>query len=342
MKTKYLAIMIIPVCIVILSIVPNPITTVSTIFHVKSSSNEKPFPYAYGDCFQGCGQIEENFPPASVGNRTIDLAIKLYSNSTMPDDTHYIWFRFFDKNTNQTIRHVSFFITITKQDHILFRDLLHTHTGILNTKVISTAGPKWNVTADHEPILNGWAPYNDDEPIIVQAPLFNDYNSTYHLNVQMFSIDRDNNIFDSTDNPYSVPNFDLSFGMKDQNRTIILNSVRPLPIKTGYFQTVTGSSPVNGYLWLGEKLFVQTVAENISPQWQNFTYITEVFDNSGRVEGIQWHNLQLNPGQSNTLSNSWTPYRQGNYTIDSFVWGNFTDNPVPIANSMKASVEVRR
>ena len=74
-------------------------------------------------------------PMPSIGNRTIYLATKLYSNSTMPDDTHYLWFRFFDANTNQTIYHVSFLLTITKQDHLLFRELLHTHTGILSCQV---------------------------------------------------------------------------------------------------------------------------------------------------------------------------------------------------------------
>lgn len=340
MKTSQLVIIIIPVCIVILSIAPNQFTTLPAIFSIKSYSNEKSFQYAYGDCFPGCGQPEENFPSASVGNRTIELAIKLYLNSTVSDGTHYLWFRFFDKNTNQTMHHVSFFITITKQDQTLFRELLHTHTGILNAKVISTAGPQWNVTASHEPILNGWVPYKDDEPIVVQAPVFNDLGTEYHLSIQMSSIDRDNNIFDN-DNPYSVPNFDLLLGMRDLNKTLIIGSAHPPPIRVENFRPISGNSPPFDYLEVGKPISIQAYAENISPQWEHFSYITEVFDNQGIVENIQWHNQQLDPLQSTGLYNTWTPSRGGNYTVEEFVWDNFTGYPVPLANSLKTSLEVR-
>lgn len=158
-------------------------------------------------------------PPPHIGHRMIELTVKLYSNSTIPSNTHYLWFRFFDENTNQTIQHVSFYLTVTSQNQLLFRELFHTHTGILNVKVISTADPKWSVIAAHEPILNGWVPYNDNEPIVIHAPLFNDTNSTYHFNIQMFSMDSDNNILATTDNPDIVPNFNLLFNT-DQNQTV--------------------------------------------------------------------------------------------------------------------------
>lgn len=184
------------------------------------NSNGISFPHAYGICFPGCGHPEEYFPPASLDNKTVELSTIIYSNSTMSDHMHYLWFRFFDKNTNQTIPHVSFMLVVTKQDQTLLRELLHTHTGILNVKVISTPGPTWNVTAAHEPILNGWTPYSDDEPIVVQAPLFNDSNSTYHFNIQVYTIDRDRNLFDVTDNPNIVPPFNFDLSTKD-NGTII-------------------------------------------------------------------------------------------------------------------------
>ncbi|MDE1863553.1 MAG: hypothetical protein KGI33_11665 [Thaumarchaeota archaeon] len=280
------------------------------------------------------------FPSASVGNRTLDLAVRLYSNTTMPTGTHYLWFRFFDANTNQTIRHVSFFSTITQEGNVLFRELLHTHTGILNVKVVSTTSPSWNVTASHEPILNGWVPYNDDEPIVVQAPVFNDPGTEYHLSVQMFSIDRDNNIFDNS-NPYSVPNFDLLLGIQDLNKTIIIGSAHPPPIRVENFRPFSGRFAPFDYFEVGKPISIQADAENISPKWQHFSYITEVFDNQGRVESIQWHNQQLDPLQSAALFNSWTPSKAGNYTVEAFVWGNFTGYPVPLANSLKTSLEVR-
>ncbi|MDE1830164.1 MAG: hypothetical protein KGI25_07560 [Thaumarchaeota archaeon] len=166
---------------------------------------------AFGDGF-----AMENLPPASVGNRQVQLFVKLnptilFSNSGVQPT---VFFRWFDASTNQTLQHISFFLTITKHNQLLFRELLHTHTGILNINIIPTSGPSWTVYGDHEPILNGWVPDNDDDPIDVQGPIFNE-GGLYHFNIQMFSIDYDNNIFDTTDNPQSVPNFDAYLSVGD-------------------------------------------------------------------------------------------------------------------------------
>lgn len=166
---------------------------------------------AFGDGF-----AMENLPPASVGNRQVQLFIKLnptilFSNSGVQPT---VFFRWFDASTNQTLQHISFFLTITKHNQLLFRELLHTHTGILNINVMPTNGPHWQVYADHEPILNGWVPDNDDDPIDIQGPVFNE-GGLYHFNIQMFSIDYDNNIFDTTDNPQSIPTFDAYLSVGD-------------------------------------------------------------------------------------------------------------------------------
>jgi hypothetical protein len=166
---------------------------------------------AFGDGF-----AMENLPPASVGNRQVQLFIKLnptilYSNSGVQPS---IFFRWFDANNNQTLQHISFFLTITKHHQLLFRELLHTHTGILNMDITPTNSSTWTVYADREPVLNGWVPDNDDDPIDVIGPIFNE-GGLYHFNMQMFSIDTDNNIFDTTDNPQSVPSFDAYLSVGD-------------------------------------------------------------------------------------------------------------------------------
>ncbi|MGI0045959.1 MAG: hypothetical protein ACREBB_02040 [Nitrosotalea sp.] len=158
----------------------------------------------------------ENLPPASVGNRQVQLFIKLnptilYSGSGVQPT---IFFRWFDANTNETLQHISFFLTITKHNQLLFRELLHTHDGILNLDITPTNSTTWTVYADKEPILNGYVPDNDDDPIYVTGPIFNE-GGLYHFNMQMFSIDYDNNIFDTTDNPESIPNFDAYLSVGD-------------------------------------------------------------------------------------------------------------------------------
>lgn len=276
-------------------------------------------------------------PP--VGNRRIETELKLYSNPEMPKNQRDLWVRFFDANTNTTIQHVSFLLTITKGNHTMFRELLHTHTGVLTLNITSTNDTKWQVYGDHEPILNGWVPHEPYEPMTVRAPVFNDMNSTYHLNIQLFSTDYDNNIFDTTDTPNNLFTFNFYLNAMDQNRTITSSS---LPLANdGGIQIATNISPVIGYLRIGQPAFIQTPVSDFSPSPQNFTYITEVIDSKGSVESIQWNNLHLDSMQGATLSNRWTPSRAGNYTVEAFVWGNFTSYPVPLANSLKTSLEVR-
>ncbi len=166
---------------------------------------------AFGDGF-----AMENLPPATVGNRQVQVFIKLNPPILFPNSgvQPTLFFRWFDASTNETIQHVSFFLTVTKHNQLLFRELLHTHTGILNINVMPTNGPTWQVYADHEPILNGWVPDNDDDPIDIQGPILNE-GGLYHFNIQMFSIDYDNNIFDTTDNPQSVPSFDAYLSVGD-------------------------------------------------------------------------------------------------------------------------------
>ncbi len=158
-------------------------------------------------------------PPATVGNRTLDLALKLYSNSTTPSNTHYLWLRFFDANTNQTIQHVSFFLTV---NDTLLRDTFHTHTGTIMLQIISIDTPfNGTVIADREPILHAWVPHSNDEPVIVYAPVFNNTNSMYHLKIKMDSIDYDSNLFDES----TMPQFSFNLNMKEQNQTLTSQNV---------------------------------------------------------------------------------------------------------------------
>ncbi|HJT09186.1 MAG TPA: hypothetical protein VJ771_00200 [Candidatus Nitrosotalea sp.] len=156
-------------------------------------------------------------PSASVGNRTLEVVLKLYSNSTMPSNIHYLWLRFLDANTNQTVQHVSFFLNITENNYSELHDTFNAPTGIL-TLQINSIDSQFNgtVIGDHEPILNAWIPH-DDNPVVVYAPAFNDTKLMYHLKITMDTIDKDNNIFADQ---VAAPRFDFYLDMKEQNQTI--------------------------------------------------------------------------------------------------------------------------
>src|SRR5437899_12996855 len=80
---------------------------------------------AFGDGF-----TQENLPPASVGNRNVQLFIKL-SPSIITSDTsqpRQIDMRLCDANTNERILQDSFFIPIKKHDQLLISDHIHIQT----------------------------------------------------------------------------------------------------------------------------------------------------------------------------------------------------------------------
>src|SRR5581483_1121289 len=83
------------------------------------------------------GFSTEIIPGASLGDRKPALFVQvnppvLTSESTQ--DT-FMRFRFFDLNTNQTITHTSYLLTVTKDDKTLLLDQFHSHSGLLTIKV---------------------------------------------------------------------------------------------------------------------------------------------------------------------------------------------------------------
>ena len=147
------------------------------------------------------GLTSENLPPASVGNRQASLFIKISPpilTSENVQDT-FLQLRLFDANNNQTIQHTSFFITVTKNDKLLMRDLFHTHSGLITVKIEPTNTPgKWQVFGDQEPFQGGWTSTNDQ--LSVQAPILLE-GGLYHFEIEIFGIDNDRNIFKQDEAP---------------------------------------------------------------------------------------------------------------------------------------------
>ena len=192
------------------------------IFSVMVSS----IPYrAFGDGF-----TQENLPPASVGNRNVQLFIKL-SPPIITSDTSQpreIYMRLFDANTNETIVHDSFFITITKHDNLLMRDLFHTHTGELTLDVTPTnTSGKWTIYGDQEPFLNAWV-NQEGGPIPVLADALGE-GGLYHIHIELFAIDYDKNIFTPDQTPKwdsylsvgDISNHDITYNGDTYNSTVI-------------------------------------------------------------------------------------------------------------------------
>jgi len=180
---------------------------------------------AFGDGF-----TMENLPPASVGNRNVQLFIKLTppiitSDTSQPRE---IYLRLFDANTNETIIHDSFFISITRHDQLLLQDLFHTHTGELTLDVTPTNTPgKWLIQGDQEPFLNAWV-NQDGGPIPIQADALGE-GGLYHIHIELFAIDYDKNIFTPDQSPKwdsylsvgDISDHNISYSGNNYNTTVI-------------------------------------------------------------------------------------------------------------------------
>ncbi|MEX2060415.1 MAG: peptidase, partial [Nitrosopumilaceae archaeon] len=171
----------------------------------------------------GDGLTQENLPPASIGDRQASLFIKIsppiLTSETVQDT--FLQLRLFDANNNQTIQHTSFFITVTKNNELLMRDLFHTHSGLVTIKIEPTNTPgKWQTFGDQEPFQGGWTSTNDQ--LSVKAPILLE-GGLYHFEIEIFGIDNDRNIFV----PENAPRFDSYLSVGDIYHNTIIYQTKP-------------------------------------------------------------------------------------------------------------------
>ena len=171
----------------------------------------------YGDGF-----TMENLPPASVGNKQIQVFIKLtppvITSDTTQDKTMFL--RIFDANTNETVQKYSLWIEITKGDQLLMRDLFSTNTGTITLKITPTDTiGHWTIQADQDPQLNSWMSIGGG-PINVLAPILKE-GGLYHIHLELQTIDFLNNLFTHD----TAPKFDSYLSVGDiSNHTITYNN----------------------------------------------------------------------------------------------------------------------
>src|SRR3954470_16990029 len=176
---------------------------------------------AYAD-----GLTQENLPPAAVGNRKASLFVKV-SPPILTTDTKgntYLQMRLFDANTNETIQHVTYDITVTKGTaqaapgtKPILRDFFHAHNGLLTLKIepINTTGGQVTINGERDPFQNAWVAdpggsINLRGPVLLGGGL-------YHIHIEIFGIDNDRNLFV----PDQAPKFDSYLSVGDVFRNNI-------------------------------------------------------------------------------------------------------------------------
>src|SRR5690349_18027989 len=176
---------------------------------------------AYAD-----GLTQENLPPATVGNRKASLFVKV-SPPILTTDTKgntYLQMRLFDANTNETIQHVTYDITVTKGTaqaapgtKPILRDFFHAHNGLLTLKIepINTTGGQVTINGERDPFQNAWVA-DPGGSINLRGPVLN-AGGLYHIHIEIFGIDNDRNLFI----PDQAPKFDSYLSVGDVFRNNI-------------------------------------------------------------------------------------------------------------------------
>ena len=164
------------------------------------------------------GLFEENLPPASVGDREASLYTKISPQILTSDSKKNAFFelRLFDAKTDETIQHVSYFITVEKDGNLLMRDLFHSHQGNLKLKINPSNSKTVNVFGSTEPFLGGWTSETGD--ITINGPLLLE-GGLYHFSIEIFGIDYDRNIF----KPENAPRFDSWLSVGDVYRDDLID-----------------------------------------------------------------------------------------------------------------------
>lgn len=189
----------------------------TTLFVSEYFLNQK----AYAD-----GLTQENLPPATVGNRKASLFVKV-SPPILTTDTKgntYLQMRLFDANTNETIQHVTYDITVTKGTaqaapgtKPILRDFFHAHNGLLTLKIepINTTGGQVTINGERDPFQNAWVA-DPGGSISLRGPVLN-AGGLYHIHIEIFGIDNDRNLFI----PDQAPKFDSYLSVGDVFRNNI-------------------------------------------------------------------------------------------------------------------------
>ena len=98
-----------------------------------------------------------------------------------------IEFRLFDSNANNSVNHVTYFITIEKEGKSLVANWFHDHAGDLRIQVAPRNTSQVVIYGEQDPILNAY--YGTPQsPVIAASPIFLE-GGLYHFTVRIVTVD---------------------------------------------------------------------------------------------------------------------------------------------------------
>ena len=96
------------------------------------------------------------------------------------------------------------------------------------------------------------------------------------------------------------------------------------------------SSPNQG---VNNQIHIVGTISNMQNFNQDFVYLFQIKNESNIVESLSWVQGQLTSDQTFDVSQSWTPKKMGEYTVETFVWHALND-PTPLSSVSTTKVTI--
>ena len=131
---------------------------------------------------------------------------------------------------------------------------------------------------------------------------------------------------------YTLPKpHSISDNLKIETTAIIDSSVPAVErIQNSEITITDGFRNTSHNLDVNSQLHIIGTVSNMQNFNQNFVYLFQIKNELNSVESISWVRGQLTSDQTFDVSQSWTPNKIGEYTIETFVWHTLND-PTPLS-----------
>ena len=140
---------------------------------------------------------------------------------------------------------------------------------------------------------------------------------------------------------YTLPKpHSISDNLKVESTALIDSSIPAVERIQNSEITITdgwrNSSPNQG---VNNQLHIVGTISNMQNFNQDFVYLFQIKNESNIVESISWVRGQLTSDQTFDVSQSWTPKKMGEYTVETFVWHTLNDpTPLSLVSTTKVTI----
>jgi len=140
---------------------------------------------------------------------------------------------------------------------------------------------------------------------------------------------------------YTLPKpHSISDNLKVESTALIDSSISAVERIQNSEITITdgwrNSSPNQG---VNNQLHIVGTISNMQNFNQDFVYLFQIKNESNIVESLSWVQGQLTSDQTFDVSQSWTPKKMGEYTVETFVWHALND-PTPLSSVSTTKVTI--